>query len=220
MYLPGRWSVGPLTLLCCGSSLKAGLHPTTLWVNLPQTLQQTGVLHNRGTAAAPAVSQHHGSYLASSHSWKALSSATWSLWRDPARDLCTQPRRLRSVEVMKGSGKVVLAAMVHMASPMLQKITGWLKRTLYFAPEAQQYYNNNIMYIYHVLINALNAHMIHININTIFYTQVKHSPTTRHSRLWHLELLPLILTGNYKQIWNITASIKISIQKRDLCSDF
>ena len=34
-----------------------------------------------------------------------------------------------------------------------------------------------IMYIYHALINALSAHMIHINLNMIFYTNVKHSPT-------------------------------------------
>ena len=34
-----------------------------------------------------------------------------------------------------------------------------------------------IMYIYHALINALSAHMIHINRNMIFYTHVKHSPT-------------------------------------------
>ena len=34
-----------------------------------------------------------------------------------------------------------------------------------------------IMYIYHALINALSAHMIHINLNTIFYTHVQHSPT-------------------------------------------
>ena len=34
-----------------------------------------------------------------------------------------------------------------------------------------------IMYIYHALINALSAHMIHINLNKIFYTHVKHSPT-------------------------------------------
>ena len=26
------------------------------------------------------------------------------------------------------------------------------------------------MYIYHALINALSAHMIHINLNMIFYT--------------------------------------------------
>ena len=34
-----------------------------------------------------------------------------------------------------------------------------------------------IMYIYHALINALSAHIIHINLNMIFYTHVKHSPT-------------------------------------------
>ena len=36
------------------------------------------------------------------------------------------------------------------------------------------------MYIYHVLINALSAHMIHINLNMMFYTHVHdvaHSPT-------------------------------------------
>ena len=34
-----------------------------------------------------------------------------------------------------------------------------------------------IMYIYHALINALSAHMIHINLNTILNLQVEHSPT-------------------------------------------
>ena len=34
-----------------------------------------------------------------------------------------------------------------------------------------------IMYIYHALINALSAHMIHINLYMIFYTHVEHSPT-------------------------------------------
>ena len=33
------------------------------------------------------------------------------------------------------------------------------------------------MYIYYVLIYALNAHMIHINLIAIFYTHVEHSPT-------------------------------------------
>ena len=33
-----------------------------------------------------------------------------------------------------------------------------------------------IMYIYHALINALSAHMIHINLNMIFATHVEHSP--------------------------------------------
>ena len=34
-----------------------------------------------------------------------------------------------------------------------------------------------IMYIYYAPINALSAHMIHINLNVIFYTHVEHSPT-------------------------------------------
>ena len=33
------------------------------------------------------------------------------------------------------------------------------------------------MYIYHALANTLNAHMIHINLNMIFYTHEEHSPT-------------------------------------------
>ena len=33
------------------------------------------------------------------------------------------------------------------------------------------------MYSYHPRINALSAHMIHINLNVIFYTHVGHSPT-------------------------------------------
>ena len=33
------------------------------------------------------------------------------------------------------------------------------------------------MYIYHALINALSAHMIHISLNMIFYARVEHSPT-------------------------------------------
>ena len=39
------------------------------------------------------------------------------------------------------------------------------------------------MYIYHALISVLSAHMIHININMIFYTHVEHSPTkTTHTK--------------------------------------
>ena len=33
------------------------------------------------------------------------------------------------------------------------------------------------MYIYHALINALCAHMMHVNVNMTFYTHVQHSPT-------------------------------------------
>ena len=33
------------------------------------------------------------------------------------------------------------------------------------------------MYIYHALINALSAHMVHTNLNMIFYTHVEHCST-------------------------------------------
>ena len=33
------------------------------------------------------------------------------------------------------------------------------------------------MYIYHAFINVLSVHMIHINLNMIFYTHVEHSPS-------------------------------------------
>ena len=42
------------------------------------------------------------------------------------------------------------------------------------------------MYIYHALINALSAHMIHINLNMIFYAHMKdpgHSATRAGGRL-------------------------------------
>ena len=33
------------------------------------------------------------------------------------------------------------------------------------------------MYTYNALFNVLNAHMIHINLNTILYTHIEHGPT-------------------------------------------
>ena len=61
-------------------------------------------------------------YLASCHCWNALSRATWSLCRLPARLLWAQPNLRLSDGVINGSGKVVLAAIVQAASPTL-KIT-------------------------------------------------------------------------------------------------
>ena len=40
------------------------------------------------------------------------------------------------------------------------------------------------MSIYHVLINTLNAHIIHINLNTILYTYVEDSPANT-IYIWH-----------------------------------
>ena len=38
------------------------------------------------------------------------------------------------------------------------------------------------MYIYHVYINYLSSHIIHINLNMIFYTHVEHSPIKNNLR--------------------------------------
>ena len=42
------------------------------------------------------------------------------------------------------------------------------------------------VYIYHALINALSAHIIHINLNMIIYTHVEHSPIKNNLHLWSL----------------------------------
>ena len=47
-----------------------------------------------------------------------------------------------------------------------------------------------IMYIYHALINALSAYMIHINLNMIFYTHVEHSSTQTTHTKHHMERQP------------------------------
>ena len=46
------------------------------------------------------------------------------------------------------------------------------------------------MYIYHALMNTLSAHMIHINLNMIFYTHVEHSSTQTTHTKHHTERLP------------------------------
>ena len=43
------------------------------------------------------------------------------------------------------------------------------------------------MYICHVLINALSSHMIHINLNMIFYTHVEHSSTETIDIKYYME---------------------------------
>ena len=64
-----------------------------------------------------------------------------------------------------------------------------------------------IMYIYHALINALSAHMTHINLNTIFYVYTRGACT----------VLPKQFTTNFisnigESLWfNQLASILIII---------
>ena len=50
-----------------------------------------------------------------------------------------------------------------------------------------------------IIINALNAHMIHINLNKIFYTHLEHSPTET------------MYTKYYMEKKNVTAEKGISI---------
>ena len=49
-------------------------------------------------------------------------------------------------------------------------------KELSLAHDTVDTFNNN-NYIYHAIINALSAHMMHINLDMIFYTHVEHSPT-------------------------------------------
>ena len=55
-----------------------------------------------------------------------------------------------------------------------------------------------IMYIYHALINALSAHMIHSNLNMIFYTHVKHSPTKTIYIKYYIYKIIIIIKTHYK----------------------
>lgn len=85
-----------------------------------QTCQQQKNVNSSGRSMTDRhIYNRQTAHLASSHIWKAFSKATWSLARLPAMFLCTQPSLRRSVGVMNGSGKVVLAAMVQIASPTL-----------------------------------------------------------------------------------------------------
>ena len=68
------------------------------------------------TTPAASVPTHR----ASSHNWNACRRATWSLWRQPASRRWGQLRVRPMPWLTNGSGNVVLAAMVHRASPQLQ----------------------------------------------------------------------------------------------------
>ena len=58
-----------------------------------------------------------------------------------------------------------------------------------------------IMYIYHALINALSAHMIHINLNMIFYTHSKYerqwSPESCVQWFWRV----VAITSSCAALW-------------------
>jgi len=56
------------------------------------------------------------------------------------------------------------------------------------------------MYIYHALINALSAHMMHINLNMIFYTHVEHSPIKTIHIKYYLKKIKNKTKTHYKYI--------------------
>ena len=60
-----------------------------------------------------------------------------------------------------------------------------------------------IMYIYHVLINALSALRIHINLNMIFYTHVEHSPTKTIYIKYYTEKQTHLRTGLYEKSFEL-----------------
>ena len=51
-----------------------------------------------------------------------------------------------------------------------------------------------IMYIYHALINALSAHMIHINLNMIFYTHAGQSYQNNLHKVYYTVINRLMKT--------------------------
>ena len=77
------------------------------------------------------------------------------------------------------------------------------------------------MYIYHALIDALSVHIIHINLNMIFYTHVEHSPaetmyikyyteTQTHTLRFHFPLI-----GDCSSPLNATALLQFTYQVGD-----
>ena len=60
------------------------------------------------------------------------------------------------------------------------------------------------MYIYDALINALSTHMIHINLNMIFYTHVEHSP-----KLWVLLVCGVGLFSEFSMMQVTSSEFKV-----------
>ena len=87
------------------------------WTDTTHEQKQHDAWPRPATLQPTALTWHTN--RASSHNWNACSKAMWSLHRVPARFLWTQSRRRRSIDVTNGSEKVVLAAIVHSASPQL-----------------------------------------------------------------------------------------------------
>ena len=57
------------------------------------------------------------------------------------------------------------------------------------------------MYIYHALFNAQGAHMIHLNLNMIFYTHVEHSPAKTICIKYYTKTNKKCTTNTYTHIF-------------------
>ena len=86
---------------------------------------------------------------------------------------------------------------------------GWLLESLIFL-SLKLVIIIKIMYVYHALVNTLSTHIIiHINLNTIFYTHVEDSPTItiyiRHYFYFHV-WKPGLLTGDVFSLTSLLSS--------------
>ena len=62
------------------------------------------------------------------------------------------------------------------------------------------------MYIYDALINALSAHLIYINLNTIVYTHVEHSPSKITFMRYYMETHARMHTHTHTRMHTHTCS--------------
>ena len=68
-----------------------------------------------------------------------------------------------------------------------------------------------LMYIYHAVINALSAHMIHINLSMIFYTHVEHSPTRTIYIKYMEKQIDTCTTHTHAHSHSLTHSLSVTV---------
>ena len=97
-------------------------------------------------------------------------NVSW-LWGTKSQDSVYKPQLLKA---KKGEPKQIRTEVPLSAYQPNASVTARPNR---LTRKLSSYLIITIMYIYQALINTLRAHMIHINLNMIFYTHVEHSPT-------------------------------------------
>ena len=70
------------------------------------------------------------------------------------------------------------------------------------------------MYIYHALINILSVHMIHINLNTIFYTHIEQSPTKTIYTKYYMEKQTHTQTAMNSDMYDIDLCVRPCMHAR------